>query len=336
MSKKANPVLIGAFVLVAMGIGLAGILILGTGRLFRYTERYVLYFDGDLGGLDVGAPVAFQGFRIGSVSEIRMMCNTDSGEVLIPVYIELEPDRIIFSGSQAGDRNPDFHIREGLRAQLQSQSFVTGKLMIRMLEDPSSPKRLIGDDPTVTEIPTIPTPLDTLAAQLQDLPLGTIVTNVNATMQAVADFVSTGVFEETMQSVRQSAGELESMMKDLQASVGPLATNLMATSSQIYQTLNRAETLVADLSPAVADVGDSIPPLMTSVKENLELFESTQRQFSQTLLELEQAIDQRSPTQYQLTRALDRFSTVAESLEGLVDYLQRHPEALLTGKANVE
>ena len=65
MSQKANPTLIGAFVLGAAAIAVAGLLVLGGGKLFHRTRPFVIYLEGDVTGLRVGSPVRFQGVQVG-------------------------------------------------------------------------------------------------------------------------------------------------------------------------------------------------------------------------------------------------------------------------------
>ena len=57
MSKRANPRLVGAFVIVAVLLAALGVTTFGSGRLFRDTVTFVLYFDQSLDGLNPGAPV---------------------------------------------------------------------------------------------------------------------------------------------------------------------------------------------------------------------------------------------------------------------------------------
>ena len=52
--RRASPTLIGAFVLGAVALALAGLAIFGSGKLFRRTERFVAIFSGSVNGLSVG------------------------------------------------------------------------------------------------------------------------------------------------------------------------------------------------------------------------------------------------------------------------------------------
>ena len=85
MGRKANPVLIGAFVVGAIALGVVGIVVFGSGRLFADTTPFVMYFTGSVDGLNVGSPVKFKGVEIGAVTSIQL----DIGEeARIPVWIE--------------------------------------------------------------------------------------------------------------------------------------------------------------------------------------------------------------------------------------------------------
>ena len=57
MSSKANPTLIGAFVVGAVALAVAAVAILGGGRWLTPSNKFVMYFQGSVAGLQIGAPV---------------------------------------------------------------------------------------------------------------------------------------------------------------------------------------------------------------------------------------------------------------------------------------
>ena len=72
MAKQANKTMIGLFVVGAIVLLVAAIVLLGSGRYFKKTHRYVAFFEGSVKGLAVGAPVMFRGVRIGKVEDFAV------------------------------------------------------------------------------------------------------------------------------------------------------------------------------------------------------------------------------------------------------------------------
>ncbi|HZE20811.1 MAG TPA: MlaD family protein, partial [Desulfobaccales bacterium] len=130
MAKQANRMMIGAFVVLAVIIMAASLVIFGSGKFFQKTVKCVMYFNGSVKGLSVGAPVLFQGVPIGSVASIGLEVNPTKLQLYIPVIIEYEPEKFhLISEGQHAERNPRETIprliEKGLRAQLGMQSFIT-------------------------------------------------------------------------------------------------------------------------------------------------------------------------------------------------------------------
>ena len=132
-----------------------------------------MFFSESLAGLDVGSPVTFHGVRIGSVQSIAVRFSPDTMTARIPVFLELERNKVILEGKKLNRSEPDFEqlIRAGLRAQVVLQSFVTGQLRVDLDFLPGTPAQLVGAAPGVPEIPAVPSdlgqlrqPTDTIAA----------------------------------------------------------------------------------------------------------------------------------------------------------------------------
>ncbi|MFV9646304.1 MAG: MlaD family protein, partial [Desulfobacterales bacterium] len=85
MSKKASKTAIGGFVVGALALIVVGVLIFGSGKFLTKTQTYVMYFEGSVRGLNVGAPIVFRGVKIGSVTRIQLVANTDDLSFQIPV-----------------------------------------------------------------------------------------------------------------------------------------------------------------------------------------------------------------------------------------------------------
>jgi paraquat-inducible protein B len=69
---------------------------------FTRKLNFVMYFDSSVRGLSVGAPVEFKGIRIGTVLDVRLEVNPEDASFLIPVLVEVEPERIHRPVGQCG------------------------------------------------------------------------------------------------------------------------------------------------------------------------------------------------------------------------------------------
>ena len=101
MAKQANRMMIGVFVVVGVAIMAASLVIFGSGDFFKKTVKCVMYFDGSVKGLSVGAPVLFQGVQIGSVKSIILMVDPKELKLQIPVIIEYEPEKFKVGGEDS-------------------------------------------------------------------------------------------------------------------------------------------------------------------------------------------------------------------------------------------
>src|SRR5581483_9846166 len=63
---------VGVFVIVAVVIGVAGVLVLGLGAVFQKKSLVETYIDESVQGLDVGSPVKFRGVPVGRVERITL------------------------------------------------------------------------------------------------------------------------------------------------------------------------------------------------------------------------------------------------------------------------
>ena len=173
MSKPANKTMIGTFVVVAVVLAVAAVVLFGSGKFFQQTERWIVFFEGSVKGLNVGSPVVFRGVQIGQVTDIIVGFDTAKIEVIIPVIFEIDPEKFKDIGLRV-ERSDEEMVRalieRGLRAQLQMQSMVTGQLVINIDFLPNTEARLKGLDrfadkitlEGLNEIPSVPTPMQRL------------------------------------------------------------------------------------------------------------------------------------------------------------------------------
>ena len=353
MGNKANPKFIGAFVVGAVALSVIGALVFGSGKFFANTIEFVAYFEGNLSGLDVGAPVEFKGVKIGTVSDIKVVLRYGDLSLRMPVMIELEPDRVqksdemeqIFSRDRAY-KGIELFIKQGLRAQLNSQSFVTGKLKVELEFHPDTPIHLFGKG-DVPELPTIPSTLEQLSEYLSELPIREIVRDLSEAIQAIEQFAKSPEIKGTLKSTEQSMKELASLIRNIDGKVEKVVPDLRSTLKEIEELTSNMDEQVGDLSTNVEEtLGDTrrlvhniderVSPLLSNLNIVSESTRETLEQLKQTISKVDKIIDEDSPLNYKITNTVEELEAAARSIRILADYLERHPESLIRGKGESE
>ena len=320
MGKRINPATVGAFVLGAIGLVLAAVVVFGSGNLFRKTHEFVIYFGGDINGLRVGAPVKFKGVEIGQVKRIKLRLeqevNRTNGklraDVRIPVIIELDEEKIVSHGGTAIDLD-DPHtvpnlIREGMRAQLGSDSFVTGLMYVALDIQPNMPIQMVAPPGSpLQEIPAVPNTLE----------------------QAQA--VAVRIFERLDKVDFNAVFTQMTLMLDSirQLTTSPALKEVVAHSEQTREQLDHT---LAGAQQTLSTVNGQIPPLSESLQKTSSSADAAAKQAKLTLGTVQTTIEPNSPINYQALQTLQDVSAAAHSIKELADYLQRNPSAIVRGR----
>ena len=323
MSLKGNKTAIGAFVIGALVLAVVGILTFGSGVFFRSQETYVMYFDGDLKGLNIGAPVAFRGVRVGEVTDISVFIESNPLKFTVPVMVEIDPRRFHHSKGAGrrtkGETDLRTLIENGMRAQLSLQSIVTGQLMIQMDFYPNSTVTLKGDG-KIPEIPTIPSSFERLAQALEKISFRELVDNINQAVQQVGSILDKNELEKVLGSIRTAAD-----------AVGGLARHLDEQTAPLLQSLERASHNADKL---IQDTDRQIDPVLVEARAALEAIRQAMVKADQTLQtvdRLAEGYSERSAFHYEVAKALKEVGAAANSLRALTDLLQQQPDALIRG-----
>jgi paraquat-inducible protein B len=325
MAKKANPKLIGGFVIGAIALAMIGVIAFGGSQFLAQKEKGVLFFSGSsLSGLDVGSPVTFRGVKVGSVTGVVIKYDVDKQTLRIPVYIEIEVNKIQIISGKRDIKNYQALVQRGLRAQLVVQSLVTGQASIEFDFHPDTPITLVGAEPGMVELPTIPSDIATLKA------------NVTSVLQKIAALPLDQIASQSLATVK-SANEL---MANLNAQVQPRSDDLKSALDQATLTMKEARSRLElregepmqNLNKAligahqlIDDVDKDVAPLAKATLATLE-------QARRTLLAAQGTISPDSTLYFQLNRTLHAIQETSNSIRVFADYMQRHPDALLTGK----
>lgn len=330
MAKQTSKTVIGIFVISAIAMLIAGVIVIGGGQMFKKTLKFVMFFDRSVKGLSVGAPVVWGGVKIGLVSSIEVDFDVDKFKINIPVVVELDPSLINIKGKQAkniqerGQRMSRM-IELGLRAQLTLQSLVTGQLMIALDFHPDKPARLTGIKSEYLEVPTIPAAMSEFADKLEKLPVDKIAQKLHDVLKNIDTVVGGPEIKEILHNVDTASKNLDRLI----LSTDNLITN---TDGRVEKISDSLLATLGDSRKFLDDTSSDIRPMSDKLQEALVSTRLAMDQAKTALVSVNDFVGKRSKTRRQLDRTLDELGTAARSLNSLMNYLERHPEALVHGK----
>jgi paraquat-inducible protein B len=310
VSKRASPTLIGAFVLGALALIVVAIVTFGSGRFFRTTHEYVLYFDGSVNGLLVGAPVKLRGVPIGTVSRILLRFEQADEDRRIPVLVELDERAIRGVGAATVDLERQIEemiTQRGLRGRLETQSLLTGILYVGFDFYPgTSVVRTRPPGAVPPEIPTVPTTLEQAQATLEDV----------------------------LMKLREA--DLDQLLDDLTSTVAGMER--LANSEGLTKAVDSLDELSGELRETLASVrslagtaDDEIELVAAEVRRAAEQARLLLERAETTLLHTEALLDPDAPLLYQLETTLAETERSARALRDLADSLERDPSSILFG-----
>ena len=326
MSKQASRTLIGAFVLGAAALVVAAVIIFGSGKFFKKTFRYVLFFEGSVKGLSVGAPVIFHGVNVGRVTDIRLLFNGKDLTILIPVYIEVDPDKArVVNGDLEKEAYFEVFIDKGLKAQLQMQSFVTGQFLINLDLYPEKPVRIVGIEKRYPEIPTVSSTLQDLAKTLQELPIKELVQKINHAVDSIDQIAGSPELKESIHSLNQTLKSFDRLANNVDSRIGPLSSQVSGAADAAHSAFVQAEKTLKMEEGTPGEIAASIKETLAATRVALEETQKAVESFKQIGA-------QNANLGHEISKTLGEISALTRSLRSLADYLDRHPESLLKGK----
>jgi paraquat-inducible protein B len=334
MSKSANKTMIGAFVVGAVVLAVAAVVLFGSGKFFRKTEPWLTFFHGSVKGLNVGSPVVFRGVQIGQVTDIIVGFDASKLEVLIPVFFEVNPEKFQDIGSRVETSDADMHkalISRGMRAQLQMQSLVTGQLLINIDFYPDTPVKLVGieqfkDKISVEEwweIPSIPTPLQELEKALSEINIKDITDDVKRAMDGIAKLATSPELHASIGELSETLKAVRDLARNVDNKVEPLTTSL-------DQTLVEARAGIGDARKLMNEQG---PVLVSKIKTAAESATTALDHANKTLRGIEDLANEGTQLRHEVSAALTEIAAASRSVRVLAEFIEQHPDAILRGRA---
>lgn len=320
MSKKTNPIIIGIFVMSAIFIAVVAVMVLGAAN-FSKSEKAVCYFKDSVNGLVLGAPVKFKGVVVGKVTDIVVnVSDKDPVNSAIAVFISISPDLLMLKNGSYSSVS-DFlkeQRDQGMRAELNFQSAVTGMLYIELDYDAKKGDSytLYGLNSDVVEIPIQDSALGEVARKIEGM-----ITNISE-----IDFKQTFAnIDNLLNTVNKKLNDLDS--EQINARTLALLENLDKTlrEGNIPGTLRHLDNLLVDTQTFLAGTSKNLNNFDSNIEQTLlrvnELLESA-----------DTFISPNSSFRYELSVLLKNIGDASMSIKVLADFIERNPNAIITGK----
>lgn len=331
MSKPVSPLAIGSFTIGAVLLLIIGIAVFGGGKLFNSDKiRYVIFFDSSLNGLEIGAPVKMQGVKIGEVTEISLLVDPNSAQIYKPVVIDINRNSLaktdnspIKGGSyteQVAER--DKLVKGGFRARLEMQSLLTGLLYVDFDIYPGKPPVYAGlDYKGLVELPGIPTTTDEIRnvaeevmQKLRDMPVEQMVQDFSNSLKEIQRFLASEDLKESRVLFKNTLVSMEKTMHTLNRNLDRLLTNTDRT--------------MVNTNALVVDLHQELIPVLASINEAVATANQTLNTTQASMAHLGDAVGPESA----FSDTMQSLNEATRSVKNLADYLERHPESLLSGK----
>ncbi|MGI9336508.1 MAG: intermembrane transport protein PqiB [Gammaproteobacteria bacterium] len=269
-----------------------------------YTQKlpYTLYFEDSVRGLSTGAPVDFRGIRVGEVTDVHIEIDSETSSIRIPVTIAIEPERVpsIDGSRQSTPEEARLAIQtlvdKGMRAQLETGSLITGQKFVSLDLHPDEPLRMASVQTAHAQLPTIDSTFDAMAHSVQHL------------LAKLSQLPLEQLVEEVTQTVR--------------------GVNTLVHDPQIPKTIATANGTLSSFGLLAGNVNRRVRPLAKSLI-------GTSNAANSAVVKLREALgafQQGAPMRVDMLDTLEETAAAARSIRVLADYLERHPEALLSGK----
>ncbi|MDJ0941953.1 MAG: MlaD family protein [Kiloniellales bacterium] len=310
---KANPRTVGGFVLGAVALAVAAVAVFGTGRFFETRDTVVSFFSGSLMGLRVGAPVEMRGVLIGTVTDLWVEVDPETLEFTFPVLMEIQQSRIRGIAEVEEDRLDEL-IDDGLRAQLATQSLVTGQQSIQMQFLPETEVEFVETTLPYDQIPTVPSVFEQIESDVSE-----VMRRANILLDRVNDILS----------------------DDNRSRVGTILDNLTKTTTELEQGIDSLNRLVEDAQEVVLNVKNTDPKiqrLLDTANGTLERYGALAERSTALVEENRKGMKDFTTTGlYELTNLAVDAQGAIEQFRRVMEEMERDPARFFLGRpAEVE
>jgi paraquat-inducible protein B len=329
VKTKVSPAVVGLFVLGALVLGLVALFSFGGINFFSKPERFVVYFDESIHGLDLGSPVKLRGVRVGRVVDIGLRYMPATGDSVVAVSCELNRNLIADDKGGMIDVTEDGKLQglvdRGMRAQLGVIGYATGLLYVELdfldpKDYPATPRTDIVSK--YVEMPAIPSKSAELLRSLDE-----ILTNIKDVDLAALSREVHGLVADTRKKINaMDTGALVAEWTKAGAAVRGLAE-----APEVKQALASFASATVTLDGVLAEYAKN-GPKGADMAATLAEVQKTVATFNSTASTVQKFVNAQQSLGDDASQALVRLGEAAAAVRELADFLERNPSALLSGR----
>lgn len=329
MKTKVSPAVVGLFVLGALGLGLIALFSFGGVNFFSKPQRFVVYFDETIHGLDLGSPVKMRGVRVGRVTSINLRYNAQANQSVVAVVCEL--NRNILSDERGAPLDVsnraelDRLIDRGLRAQLGVIGLATGLLYVELdfFDTEEFPLPAVARDDRYALVPAVPSTISQFQASFTE-----ILANINQ-----VDFGSLSrELQGLLVDVRRQLNQIDAKTLVAEWTTAGRSLNSLVSDPLLRTTVANLDGALTDLRGTLAKVDAQVQPTADGLNAATTEMRVALASFEKVLASLGAFVNAQQGLGDGANNAFSRLAEAAESVQRLADFLERNPGSLLTGR----
>jgi paraquat-inducible protein B len=329
VKTKISPTIVGMFVIGAVALVLIALLSFGGINFFSKPQRFVAYFDESIHGLDLGSPVKLRGVRVGRVVDLAVQYDAKNKKSVVEVICEFSRSTVKNERGAPIDVSSRQELQKlidsGLRAQLGVSGLATGLLFVELdfvNESAPAAASAIADSQFVV-VPSVPSAISEFQASLTE-----ILSNLKRVDFAGLSREMNGLLADTR---KQIAG-LELAKLSSEWTKAGTAINELAHSADFQRTFVHLNETIDQVQKMLAGVDAQIQPAGVKLNETLLQAQDTLKSFNEAAESARRFISAQGGLGEETIRTMNQLAEAAASVQRLADFIERNPNALLTGK----
>lgn len=329
MKTKVSPAIVGAFVIGAFALGIIALLAFGGVSFFAKPDRFLVYFDESIHGLDLGSPVKLRGVRVGRVVSTSLRYDEKSNRSAVAVVCELNKDivtdpngAVIDVGKRA---NLQTLVQRGLRARLDVAGLATGLLFVQLefFNPQEYPAAARPADSRYVIVPSVPSTIaefqkaiGEILGKAKDIDLAGLAKDISSLAVTARKRIDELDLKGLTEQWKKTGAQFEAL----------------ANSPEFKRTFDHLNLAIDDLRKTIANLDAQVEPTSHELKETLGDARKAMQAFNETAASARTFIAAHAGLGEELGDTFEHLNEAADAVKRLADFLERNPNALITGR----